>query len=95
MGRRAARRLRDQRGITLIELLISMMIASIISSMLLVSWFALQSSYYYSINSNNARDKGRQALSRLEREVRDAEQVPGTFTQMLPLQGGIRLTDRT
>jgi len=67
------RRLDDQHGITLIELLIAMTIASIISAMLLTSWFALNTSYTYSVNSNKARDLGRQAMSRIQREVRDAE----------------------
>jgi type II secretory pathway pseudopilin PulG len=74
------RRLRDQGGITLMELLVSMVILTVISTMLLVSWFALSNSYSFSVNSNKARDLARQGLSRMEREVRDAE----SYTPGLP-----------
>ena len=62
-----------QAGVSLIELLIGMAIMGVISTMLLLTWFALSNSYSYSINSANARDDGRQALARLQREIRDAQ----------------------
>jgi prepilin-type N-terminal cleavage/methylation domain-containing protein len=67
-----------QSGMTLMELLISLVIMSLITTMILVSWFALSDSYSYSISSNEARDNAREATSRLEREVRDAESVSTT-----------------
>lgn len=66
-------RLRQQRGMTLVELLVSMVIAGIISSMMLISWFALNNSFSFSVSSSKARDMGREAMSRMEREVRDAQ----------------------
>lgn len=63
----------DQAGVSLIELLVGMAIMGVISTMLLLSWFSLSNSYSYSINSANARDDGRQALARLQREIRDAQ----------------------
>ena len=63
---------------TLIELLISMIIMTIITVMILVTWFALSRSYSYSATSNRARDNAREAVARLEREVRDAQSNPGT-----------------
>ncbi len=57
----------------MIELLVGMAIMGVISTMLLLTWFALSNSYSYSINSANARDDGRQALARLQREIRDAQ----------------------
>jgi len=46
---------------------------SVISAMILLSWFALSKSYSYSVTSNKARDNARQAIARLEREIRDAQ----------------------
>ena len=66
-------RARGQRGLTLIELLIGLIISGILTTMVLAGWFSLSNSYSYSISSNNARDSARQALSRMVREIRDAE----------------------
>jgi prepilin-type N-terminal cleavage/methylation domain-containing protein len=71
--RRTVRARRGQQGITLIELLVSLIVLSILTTMILVTWFALSRSYSYSITSNNARDYAREAVARLEREVRDAQ----------------------
>lgn len=62
-----------QRGITLIELLIAMTIMTVVTTMVLMGWFALQQSYSYSASSNVQRDNARQALSRMQREIRDAQ----------------------
>jgi len=67
-----------QSGMSLVELLISMIIMSVITVMILVSWFALSKSYSYSVSSNEARDTAREATARLEREIRDAESVSTT-----------------
>ena len=66
-------RRRGLAGMTLTELLISIVIMSIVSTMVLMGWFALSKSYSFSVNSNVARDSGRQAMSRMEREIRDME----------------------
>ena len=76
MFSRLRRKARDQRGITLMELLIGLIISSILSGMVLAAWFALSSSYSFSLSSNNARDLGRQAISRMAREIRDAQARP-------------------
>jgi len=70
------RRASDQSGITLMELLIGLIITSVISVMVVTAWLALSRSYSFSLSSNNARDAGRQAISRLAREVRDAQARP-------------------
>ena len=75
---RQTRGAHGEAGISLIELLIAMGIMSIISAMILMSWFALSNSYSYSVTSNKARDNARQAIARVEREVRDAESHPNT-----------------
>lgn len=66
---------RDQSGLTLMELLISLIIASIVSMMIFMSWFSLNQSYSYSVHSNKARDLARLAMAHMEREIRDAESV--------------------
>ena len=73
MTSRGRRPVDGQAGVSLIELLVGMAIMGVISTMLLLTWFALSNSYSYSINSANARDDGRQALARLQREIRDAQ----------------------
>lgn len=64
---------RRQTGLTLIELLVGIVIMGIISTMLLVSWFALQGSYGYTVNSSEQRDSAAQALAHMQAEVRDAQ----------------------
>jgi Tfp pilus assembly protein PilW len=58
---------------TLIELLISMAVMGVIMVMLLTGWFALSKSYGFTVHSADARDSGRQAMQRLQREIRDAQ----------------------
>lgn len=72
------RRESAQRGMTLVELLVGMIIMSIITAMILVTWFALSRSYSHSATSNKARDLAREATARLERETRDAQSDPTT-----------------
>jgi type II secretory pathway pseudopilin PulG len=66
----------SQAGISLIELLVSMSVMLVLTVMILLGWFALQSSYSYSTNSNVQRDDARAAMSRMQREIRDAEAIP-------------------
>jgi len=72
---------KGQSGLTLIELLMGIVIAGIISTMLLMGWFSLQRSYAYSVNSNMQRDSARQALSRMQAEVRDSQAPAPPSTQ--------------
>lgn len=64
--------LRRQGGLTLVELLIGMTIAGLLSGMVLVGWFTLQDSYSSSVSSNKAREHARDAMSHMVREIRDA-----------------------
>lgn len=66
----------EQAGITLVELLVSMIILSIVTTMLIVGWIALQSSYAQSVNANDARSSARDALTRISSEIRGAQQSP-------------------
>jgi prepilin-type N-terminal cleavage/methylation domain-containing protein len=68
---------RDQSGMTLIELLVSIIIMGVLSTMVLITWFALQGSFTYSVASNMQRENAGQTLSRMQREIRDAESFGG------------------
>jgi prepilin-type N-terminal cleavage/methylation domain-containing protein len=73
------------RGVTLVELLIVMVILSVVSGMLIFTWAALSKSYANTTRSSDARDLARQAASRMEREIRDAEgQLTTGLYQGLP-----------
>ena len=77
----SARSRNSQSGLTLIELLIGIIISGILSTMLLMGWFSLSGSYAYSVNSNVQRDSARQALSRMQAEVRDSQAPAAPSTQ--------------
>lgn len=72
-GGSAASRRPGESGVTLIELLVVIIIMSIVSTMLIVTWVSLTNSYAHTTRSSDARDFARQAASRMERELRDAE----------------------
>jgi prepilin-type N-terminal cleavage/methylation domain-containing protein len=62
-----------QAGLTLIEVLISMIILSIITTMLVVGWVSLQRGSAFAITSNNARGTARDAISRISSDLRAAQ----------------------
>jgi prepilin-type N-terminal cleavage/methylation domain-containing protein len=68
-----ARRPSGQRGITLIELLVSMTILAVVTSMILVVWFSLQNSFAYSVDASHQREAARDAVSRMTMVIRDAQ----------------------
>jgi type II secretory pathway pseudopilin PulG len=78
-------------GITLIELLVSMTILSILTTMILMGWFTLQRSYAQTTKSDHARVDARDAATRMVMEVRAAEAQPG---KAVLAGGGVDLTDR-
>jgi prepilin-type N-terminal cleavage/methylation domain-containing protein len=81
-GRGMMRRARDQRGMTLIELLVAASISLVITAMILVSWFALSRSYATTVKRAKAGDTARFALARMEREIRDVEQPPASSSEV-------------
>jgi len=62
-----------QAGITLIELLISMIILTIVSTMLVGGWISLQRSFAFAQATNTARATARDALDRVSSELRDCQ----------------------
>jgi prepilin-type N-terminal cleavage/methylation domain-containing protein len=67
-----------QSGITLIELLITLVILSIVTTMLIGGWISLQRSYAFASAKNNATAQVRDAIDRVSSEVRTAQGV--TYT---------------
>jgi prepilin-type N-terminal cleavage/methylation domain-containing protein len=72
--------LRRQRGMTLIELLVAMIIMGVLTTMIIGTWISLTSAYSYTSRSDRQRDFANQAIARMAREVRDAQKVPGSTT---------------
>jgi prepilin-type N-terminal cleavage/methylation domain-containing protein len=66
-----------QSGMTLIELLVGMTIMGVLSTMVLLTWFTLQSSYASSEQNAKQRDVARQAVWRMATEIRDAQGTDG------------------
>lgn len=66
-----------QRGITLVELLVAMSIMLVLSTMIIATWVALTDAYSFSSRSDKQRDFARQAIDRMAREIRDAQQPLG------------------
>lgn len=63
----------SQAGVTLIELLISMIILSIVTTMLIAGWINLQRASAFAVSANNARATARDAMSRISSELRGAQ----------------------
>ncbi|MEZ5125480.1 MAG: type II secretion system protein [Thermoleophilia bacterium] len=65
--------IRQQHGMTLIELLVSMVILAIVSTMIVMGWTSLQSAYSATVKGSAARDNARDAVSRMTRELRSMQ----------------------
>ena len=63
----------SQAGLTLIEMLVSMIIMAVISTMLVGGWISLQRSYAFTRVTNTARATVRDALDRVSSEIRMAQ----------------------
>lgn len=68
---------KNQSGVTLVELLVVIIIMSIVSTMILGTWFALSRAYAGAAQSAEQRDNAQMAMERLTRELRDAQAAPG------------------
>jgi prepilin-type N-terminal cleavage/methylation domain-containing protein len=75
LGRRCP--VRAQSGVTLIELLISMTVLAVITTMIITVWIGLQSSFAQSSKASWAREAARDGVTRMTEEIRDA-QASGT-----------------
>jgi len=67
----------DQRGLTLVELLVVMVILSVVTTMLVTIFINLQGAYGFTVNSAHAREDARGAMETMVAHIRNA-QVPTT-----------------
>ncbi len=77
---RAERRASGQRGLTMIELLVTILILGILTTMILVSWFALQKSFAFSLKADDSRQAARDSVSRMTVAIRDAQDFKFTYS---------------
>jgi prepilin-type N-terminal cleavage/methylation domain-containing protein len=74
-----SRRPRDgQRGITLVELLVAMSIAAVVSGMIILAWFTLQDSFSFTVVATEQRENAQQAMTRMVQEIRDTSGTVGS-----------------
>jgi len=71
-------RKKRESGVTLVELLVAIGIMAIVSTMILGIWFAVSKSFVHTARVSEQVDFARQAISRMAREIRDAQGVQGT-----------------
>ena len=76
VGKQRARR-RD--GFTMIEMVVTIAILGVVSTMVLGVWFALQDSYAFTTSSDSQQSTARDSMARMEREIRDAAAQPDTL----------------
>ena len=82
LSRRGAHTAGDQRGMTMIELLMAASISVILGGMIIATWWALTNSYASTVKRGKAIDSSRLAVARMEREIRDAEQPPASVAEV-------------
>lgn len=66
---------RGHSGITLVELLVAISILAVVTTLILTSWFALQSSFAQTSRASQSREFARDAVARMTQEIRDAQAV--------------------
>jgi len=54
-----------------------MVIMTIITTMIILTWSALQNSYSYTVKSSEARSTARDTMERMRREIRDTQALSG------------------
>lgn len=75
-----------QRGFTLIEILITIVIMSVVTTMIVMMFINLQGAYSFTVNSDHAREDARDAMTLMVTEIRDA-QIPtsGSYAGQGPI----------
>jgi prepilin-type N-terminal cleavage/methylation domain-containing protein len=83
----------SQTGLTLVEVLVTMIIMGIVTTMLLAGWISLQRASARAVLVNNARATARDALSRVAVELRDAQPATLPVATPTPTYSGALLTE--
>lgn len=81
-SRQARGGVRDQCGMTLVELLLAMTISVVIGGMIIMGWVAVSGSYANTVKRGEAGDVARFAIDRMVREIRDVEQPPADVSEV-------------
>jgi len=68
---------KSQEGVSLIELLVGVIILSIVTTMVIMSWTSLQNSYSSTVKGAESRNTARDAMERMRREIRDIQPLTG------------------
>lgn len=68
-----------QEGITLIELLVSMTILAVITTMIIAVWLSMQNSFAYSVDASHQREAARDAMAHMTVAIRDAQGASFTY----------------
>ena len=82
------RRRPGQSGMSLVELLVSMIVLGIVSTLLVGIWISLQNSYAFSVRSEKQQEMARDAVSRMVREIRDSGGQAGSAAGSSILSAG-------
>jgi prepilin-type N-terminal cleavage/methylation domain-containing protein len=77
---------RRARGFTLVELLVVMAVMSVVTTMLVMIFVDMERASAYVVNSDQAREDAREAMTRMVTEIRDA-QIPtaGPYAGRAPI----------
>lgn len=67
-----------EQGTTLVELLVVMVIMSVVTAMILVTWFALQNAYSSTTIATKQREMAQQGMARMVQEIRDTSGAVGS-----------------
>ena len=77
-----------QSGMTLVELLVTMLVLGIVTTLLVGIWILLQNSYAFSVRSEKQQEMARDAVSRMVREIRDSGGQAGSAAGSSILSAG-------
>ena len=96
MLRRPVTRRGAEAGLTLVEVLVSMIILSIITTGLITAWVNLQRGANFAVAANNSRATARDAISRISSELRAAQPtaLPTSCRQRRPRCRPVSLPSR-
>jgi prepilin-type N-terminal cleavage/methylation domain-containing protein len=80
-------RRKNQRGLTLVEMMVVMVILGIVSTLIVMMWANLQRAYSFTVTSDQARQEARDSMARMVAEIRDA-QIPtsGPYAGQPPIR---------
>jgi prepilin-type N-terminal cleavage/methylation domain-containing protein len=67
-----------QQGVTLVELVVVMAVMTVVSGMIIGIWFNMTNAFSFGATSDKQQEFARDAVSRMSREIRDAQAPSGS-----------------